>query len=147
MSNIVFDTLKSEYIPSLTELENLCFTIPWTKAMFEGDINNKNAFYVLALHNKKVVAYCGLYKVLDEADITNIAVLPDFRRRGIADEVLKRIFDHCLSCGITKITLEVRESNVSAINLYTKNGFVPVGSRKNYYSDNGETAILMTKHL
>ena len=147
MNDIVFDSLKHEYIQSLTELENLCFSVPWTKAMVEGDIINKNAFYVLAVADGRVVAYCGLYKVLDEADITNIAVLPEYRRKGIAKALLGRIFNHCLNENITKITIEVRESNISAISLYEKIGFIPVGARKNYYSDNGETAILMTKHI
>lgn len=145
MNNIIFDNLKPEYLDSLVDLEKICFTVPWSRNLFENDISNPLAYYVLAVFNNKVIGYCGLYKVLDEADITNIAVHPDFRGSGIAQMLLDNIFEHCMLNGIIKITLEVRESNKKAINLYNKKGFKVVGKRKNYYSDNRETAILMTK--
>ena len=145
MNDIIFDSLRLEYIDSLFDLENICFTIPWSKKLFENDIINPLAYYVLAVSNSKVIGYCGLYKVLDEADITNIAVHPDYRGRGIAQTMLDNVVEHCKQNKIKKITLEVRKSNINAINLYNKNGFKVVGERKNYYSDNHETAILMTK--
>ncbi len=145
MNNIVFDSLKPEYLDSLSDLEKICFTVPWSRNLFENDISNPMAYYVLAVLNNKVIGYCGLYKVLDEADITNIAVHPDFRGNGLAQMLLDNIFEHCKLSRISKITLEVRESNKKAINLYNKKGFRVVGERKNYYSDNRETAILMTK--
>lgn len=147
MHNIIFDSLKDIYLDSLFELEKICFSVPWSKNLFKNDITNNNAFYVLAVDNNKVIAYCGLYKVLDEADITNIAVHPEYRRKGIATKILNIIFKHCCDNNISKITLEVRQSNENAINLYKNNGFVIVGERKKYYSDNGETAILMTKQI
>lgn len=145
MNDIIFDSLKPKYLDSLSALEKMCFSIPWSRKLFENDISNKNAHYVLAVLNDKVIGYCGLYKVLDEADITNIAVHPKFRRQGLAGRILQNIIEHCKLNKITKITLEVRESNISAINLYKKNDFKVVGERKNYYSDNRETAILMTR--
>ncbi|MBQ6895305.1 MAG: ribosomal protein S18-alanine N-acetyltransferase [Clostridia bacterium] len=145
MNNIFFDKLKEEYLDSLTELENKCFSIPWSRKLFEGDISNDKAYYVLVVSDNRVIGYGGLYKVLNEADITNIAVHPDFRRQGLADKILLDIFNHCKSNGIKKIHLEVRESNIPAIRLYEKRGFVKLGERKNYYSDNHETAILMTR--
>lgn len=145
MDNIFFDKLKEEYLDSLTELESKCFSIPWSRKLFEGDISNDKAYYVLAVSADRVIGYGGLYKVLDEADITNIAVHPDFRRQGLADKILTEIFNHCKSNGITSIHLEVRESNIPAIRLYEKRGFVRLGERKNYYSDNHETALLMIK--
>ena len=145
MNDIIFDNLKPQYLDSLTELEKTCFSVPWSRKLFENDISNKNAYYVLAVLNGKVIGYCGLYKVLDEADITNIAVHPEFRRQGLAGRILENIIKHCELNKIAKITLEVRKSNINAINLYTKKGFIVVGERKNYYSDNHETAILMTR--
>ncbi len=147
MNNIVLDSLKIQYIESLVDLENLCFKIPWTKNMFLGDVKNPNAYYILVLNNSKVIAYCGLYKVLDESSITNIAVHPDFRKKGLAKLMLSNVVKHCMDNNISSITLEVRESNTNAINLYSNNGFKIVGKRKNYYADNHETAILMTKYL
>lgn len=147
MNNLIFDTLKPKYLDSLCELENICFTIPWTKNMFKGDISNPKAFYVLAVIDNTVVGYCGLYKVLDEGSITNIAVHPDYRKHGLGKELLNRIFEHCKINDLSFVTLEVRESNANAISLYNKNGFKVVGKRNNYYSDNKETAILMTKYI
>ena len=147
MINIIFDELKPEYIESLTELENECFTVPWSKELFKNDLKNNNAFYILAIANDKVVAYGGMYSVLDEADITNIAVHPLYRKQGIASTILNKMFEYCINKNISKIMLEVRESNINALNLYKNNGFKIVGERKKYYSDNGETAILMTKYM
>ena len=109
MNDIIFDSLRLEYIDSLFDLENICFTIPWSKKLFENDIINPLAYYVLAVSNSKVIGYCGLYKVLDEADITNIAVHPDYRGRGIAQTMLDNVVEHCKQNKIKKITLEVRK--------------------------------------
>jgi len=147
MKNIKLDILKNEYIDSLIELENLCFSIPWTKQMFAQDVSKTDAYYVVALDGQKVVGYCGLYKVLDQADITNIAVHPDYRKKGLASLMLDNIIKYCTNCTLSFITLEVRQSNQSAINLYKKYGFNEVGLRKNYYADNHENAILMTKYI
>ena len=108
MNDIIFDSLKPKYLDSLSALEKMCFSIPWSRKLFENDISNKNAHYVLAVLNDKVIGYCGLYKVLDEADITNIAVHPEFRRQGLAGRILQNIIEHCKLNKITKITLEVR---------------------------------------
>ena len=93
MNNVIFDKLKPEYIDSLSELENKCFTVPWSKELFKNDLNNNNAFYVLAISDGNVVAYGGMYTVLDEADITNIAVHPLYRKQGIASTILNKMFE------------------------------------------------------
>lgn len=147
MNNIILDNLKTKYLDSLVELENKCFKIPWSKNMFLGDVDNPNAYYILIINDDRVIGYCGLYRVLDESSITNIAVHPDFRKKGLATLMLRNIFEYCLKASISFVTLEVRESNTDAIKLYMDNGFEIVGERKNYYADNRETAILMTKYL
>lgn len=147
MNNIFLDNLKTKYLDSLVELENKCFKIPWSKNMFLGDVDNPNAYYILIINDDRVIGYCGLYRVLDESSITNIAVHPDFRKKGLATLMLRNIFEYCLKASISFVTLEVRESNTDAIKLYMDNGFEIVGERKNYYADNRETAILMTKYL
>lgn len=147
MNNLTFVSLKEEYLDSLKELEDICFTGGWSRNMFKNDITNSNAHYVLCTDNENVIAYCGLYAVLDEADITNIAVHPDYRKKGVATQILNKVFAYCIENSITTLNLEVRKSNVNAINLYKKNGFLIVGERKNYYSDNHEDAYLMTKHI
>ena len=146
MKSLYFDSLKKEYLDSLKSLEDLCFTSGWSRKMFEADITNPNAYYVLCIDGENVIGYCGLYSVLDEADITNIAVHPDYRKKGIATQILHKIFNYCNEKSITNLNLEVRKSNINAIKLYEKNGFEIVGIRKNYYPDNREDAYLMTKH-
>lgn len=145
--NINYEQMTEEHTAALSELDRICFTVPWSKALFDGELQNPNAYYVVATDCAKPVGYCGIQTVLDEGDITNIAVLPDYRKSGIASTLLEKITDYAISKDISFITLEVRESNINAIKLYEKFGFELVGKRKNYYPDNRETALLMTKQL
>ena len=138
--------LTEEYIESLVGLEKLCFDEPWTKGMFMGDLLSEYTCYFAAIDDDdKVIGYVGMWISVDEGQITNVAVHPDFRRKNVATELLSRLFDICSERGLESITLEVRESNEKAINLYEKNGFSPVGMRKNYYKNPTENAVLMTK--
>lgn len=144
---IKYVRLEEKYLDSLCEADKVCFKVNWSRNLFEQEITNDKAYYILALNEENVVGYGGLNYVLDEGYITNIAVIPKFRNMGIASELLKYIEEYAKGIELEFITLEVRESNLSAINLYNKFGFERVGMRKNYYSDNRETAILMTKTL
>ncbi len=145
--NISYVKMTEEHTEALARLDKICFTVPWSKALFDGELKNPNAHYLVATSIGEPVGYCGIHTVLDEGDITNIAVLPDYRKSGIASALLEGIIEYALSENISFITLEVRESNINAIKLYEKFGFELVGERKNYYPDNRETALLMTKHL
>lgn len=145
--NIRFDTLKEEYLDKIASLDKLCFTIPWSKELFSSEIENPNAHYILAFDDDILIGYCGLISVVGEGSITNIAVNPSYRKMGIATKILEKIISHGENENLEFITLEVRESNINAIELYEKFGFVKVGARKDYYADNHETAILMTKYL
>lgn len=144
---IVYTELTETYIDGITELDRLCFTVPWSRNLFLSELHSNNAFYILALHNDRVIGYCGMNFVCGEGSITNIAVHPEYRKNGIASALLERIISFSVGENLEFITLEVRESNINAITLYEKYGFLRVGSRKNYYSDNHETALLMTKEL
>ena len=145
--NIHYDTLKEEYLDAITNLDKLCFSIPWSKNLFESELASSLARYVLALDGESVVGSCGIQSVAGEGSITNIAVHPAYRNQGIASALLEQIIDYARAQKLDFITLEVRESNINAINLYTKYGFELVGSRKGYYADNHETALLMTKQF
>jgi len=144
---IVYTELTETYIDGITELDRLCFTVPWSRNLFLSELHSNNAFYILALHNDRVIGYCGINYVCGEGSITNIAVHPDYRKKGLASLMLDNIIKYCTNCTLSFITLEVRQSNQSAINLYKKYGFNEVGLRKNYYADNHENAILMTKYI
>ena len=105
-----------------------------------------NAHYTVAICDGKVVGYVGIVCVAVEGSITNIAVHPDYRNHGIATCLLDMILNFADENELEFVTLEVRESNINAIHLYEKFGFETVGKRKNYYSDNHEAALLMTKY-
>lgn len=140
----VLKELQEEDIDSIVEIEHLCFATPWSRQSFFSELHdNPIARYVVAHVEGRVAAYGGAWVVLDEAQVTNIAVHPDFRRQGIANSVLRRLKDVCIEAGASVMLLEVRPSNKAAQALYWQHGFVPVGIRKNYYYDNGESALIM----
>ena len=119
-----------------------------TSLYIEEIINKKSSHKVFAAFRcEKVAGFLILSTVLDEAEILEVAVAGNFRRNGIASELMEEIFDWCGKNGISQIFLEVRESNTAATNYYEKFGFVKNGFRKNYYRDPSENAVLMSKKL
>lgn len=139
--------MESVHIESILEMENLSFSIPWTGKMFLDELSNDKAFYFIALTNNRVIGYAGLWAVLDEGQITNIAVHPDYRKQGIGKCLMNKLVDICYGKGVIALTLEVRKGNLPAIMLYEGLGFVVEGIRKAYYADNGEDALIMWKKL
>ena len=127
-------------------MERLCFTLPWPRGAFEGELTqNAMARYLVAEIDGHVAGYAGIWLIFDEGHITNIAVHPDFQRRGVASALLQRILSNAKACRIESCTLEVRRSNLAAQKLYEKYGFLPEGVRKGYYTDNKEDALLYWK--
>ena len=108
--------------------------------MFEEEFKSSLTSYFIAVDSETVVGYAGLWKVVDEGQITNIAVSPQYRRQGIANRLINELIER--SPDIKSYTLEVRESNTAARTLYENLSFKAVGLRKGYYSDNGENAVL-----
>lgn len=142
--NLVVRQAEIRDIKPMAAMDALCFTTPWSEASFDKEIReNRLAFYIVAEIGDRLVGYAGLWCVGDEGHITNVAVHPDFRRRGIGQALISVLLSHTITNGIRSHTLEVRASNNAAISLYTKFGFEPAGRRKNYYEDNGEDAIIM----
>ena len=134
---------ERDIIP-MAEMDILCFSAPWSEESFRKEItDNHLAFYIVAEISGRMVGYAGLWGIVDEGHITNVAVHPDFRRKGIGEALITVLLSHTRENGILSHTLEVRASNDAAISLYLKFGFVPAGLRKNYYEDNGEDAIIM----
>ncbi len=144
---IIIDNIKQEYIDGICEVENKSFAIAWSKKSFEAELKNENAVYRIAVSDGAVVGYGGFWRVLDEGDITNIAVLPEFRRCGVASRIMESLIKYCRQNGISKLTLEVRKSNTAAKQLYSKYGFKEIGFRKSYYADNHEDALIMALDL
>jgi ribosomal-protein-alanine N-acetyltransferase len=138
--------VSRKLLPAIAEIERQCFSTPWSEAMLATQLKDGHIF-LAAVENGSPVGYVGLAYVLDEGYISNIAVSPLYRRRGIASALLTELEKRSRALELTFMTLEVRAGNASAIALYAKHGFVPVGHRKNYYENPREDAILMTLEL
>lgn len=133
-------------IKVLAAIEAACFSSPWKESSFRDSLENSNTVwrFFLIKDGDVPVGYGGLYSVIDEAFVTNIAVMPDFRRKGVASVILKNIISYCRKSNIKKIMLEVRVSNNAAVSLYRKFGFAVDGVSKNHYSAPTEDAFLMS---
>jgi ribosomal-protein-alanine N-acetyltransferase len=132
----------------LAELDLKCFAIPWSEASFAADLADlEKAFYLAWEFEGKLVGYGGYWRVLDEGEIMNIAVAPEWRRRGLAAGLLQGLIRQAEIEQLRCLTLEVREGNLAARALYNRHGFVEVGLRRNYYADNNENAIIMLKNI
>lgn len=116
----------------------------WSRDSFFGELSNELAHYYSAFsENGELIGYAGSWRILDEAHITTLAVKPEFRRKKIGEALLHKILEDCYNNEIKYITLEVRVSNVPAIKLYEKYGFNSLGTRKGYYQNNNEDALIM----
>ena len=133
-------------LESITPILETDFDDFWNYNVFKSELENKNSKYLVAKINNKIVGFAGFIPVLDEADISNIVVRKDCRGKKIGSLLLKSLINLATSMNIKILNLEVRKSNVSAINLYEKFGFEVCGIRKKYYN-NVEDAILMKKVL
>lgn len=127
----------------LAELDKICFSTPWSKQSFSEETKNSLATYLLAKADGKIVGYCGFWRVSGEAQVTNIAVLPEYRRQKIAQNLVEKMLELCEED--EQIVLEVRESNFAAISLYEKLGFTKEGIRKRFYHDPIEDGITMLR--
>lgn len=128
-------------------LEEMAFSMPWHKESFVEMIENKDALYLVADDEQSgVIGCCGVRSIVGEGDITNVVVHPDFRQKGVAYEMLTQLLWRGeQDFGIKEFTLEVRYSNIGAIHLYEKLGFVSEGIRKNFYEEPVEDALIMWK--
>lgn len=125
----------------LTDFDNF-----WNYNIFRDELKNENSKYIMAKFDNEIVGFAGIWKVQDEAHITNIVTKKSFRNKGIATLLLKSLIDICKKQNnINSLTLEVNENNIIAQNLYKNQNFNIIGKRKKYYKDN--SAIIMTLSL
>lgn len=142
----VIGLLGLEDVDDLVAIEEACFPIPWSRESIVRELlYNRVASYVGYKVEGRLVGYAGIWIIADEGHITNLAVLPDYRRQGIGSSVLEALIDLARRANVLLLTLEVRRSNQVAQRLYLKTGFRMVGVRKQYYSDNLEDALVMVK--
>jgi ribosomal-protein-alanine N-acetyltransferase len=132
-------------IPAVHRIEKASFPTPWPIYAFQQELeSNRLARYLVASVGDELVAYAGLWLLVDEVHVTTFAVMPDWRERGIGARLLMAVLRLAGEMRASVATLEVRLSNNAARRLYEKFGFRPVGIRPRYYSDNGEDALIMT---
>ena len=133
------------HVKQIAKLEQICFSMPWTEDCIKSQMPDDRHIFIVAVEDDEVLGYVGMAYIIDEGYISNVAVAPEYRRKGIADALMLELFRRSNELKLSFVTLEVRESNMPAISLYEKYDFSPVGRRKNYYDFPKEDAILMTK--
>jgi len=140
--------MRIEDIPSIVAIEEVSFSNPWRAESFLSELNNNRVarYYCLEI-NERVVGYMGVWLIINEAHITNVAIWPGCRGQGWGEYLMRHVMRELKKIGLMSITLEVRVSNTIAQNLYTKLGFKAAGIRRKYYSDNKEDAIIMWAKL
>ncbi|MBE7020605.1 MAG: ribosomal-protein-alanine N-acetyltransferase [Ruminococcaceae bacterium] len=139
--NYKISPLSYENIDGVFSVELTSFENPWSKQAFIDEINNPLARYFVLENENEVIGYAGLWHIIDEGHITNIAVKPAFRGQGLSKLLMNELVDYYKSNSLVFLTLEVRESNLVARRLYESYGFKIIGERKKYYQNN-ETAVL-----
>ena len=135
--------MKETDINQVLEISSLSLKESWSMASFINELSNPLARYLIAEKGNKILGFAGVWIIVDEGHITNIAVHPKYRGYGIGKELLSSMIDYAKEWQINSFTLEVRPSNIIAQNLYNKFQFKEEGIRKNYYADNNEDAIIM----
>lgn len=147
-SEVQVRKMTLEDVDRILEIEHLSFTLPWSREAFQMELtSNHFAHYLVVERDGLVIAYGGMWVIIDEAHITNIAVHPDFRGRRLGDRLMRELIARSLVHGAERMTLEVRVSNTVAQRLYEKLGFESHGIRKGYYTDNNEDAMIMWAEL
>ena len=141
--------MTADHLEELEKLERICFSRPWSRKMLAEELENQCAAFLVAEDSVsgRVLGYAGLMVVADEGYITNVAVFPEYRRQGIAAQILQVFVQFAEANRLAFLTLEVRPSNAAAIALYQGFGFEEVGRRKNYYGLPKEDALILTKYF
>lgn len=132
-------------VPQVAELEKLCFSQPWSEKSVAGELDNPLALWLVAMEGDCLAGYVGSQTVMDETDMMNLAVAPQFRRQGVGETLVNALTASLKELGSRCLTLEVRDSNGPARALYAKLGFVEVGRRRGYYRDPREDALILRK--
>ena len=136
--------MTAEHVTSVAELEKICFgTEAWSEKSVTSELTNALSLWLVADDNGRVAGYVGSQTVMDETDMMNVAVHPDYRKQGIATALIVGLVEELRKKGSHCLTLEVRASNENAISLYRKLDFQQIGLRKNYYHNPKEDALIL----
>ena len=137
--------MNAAHVSQVAALEKICFADPWSEMSIASELQNLWAYWLVAVNGDQVAGYIGSQSSIDEADVMNVAVHPDYRRQGIAESLIEALVAELKNRSIHSLTLEVRASNAPAISLYEKQGFAQVGCRRNYYRNPKEDALILRK--
>jgi ribosomal-protein-alanine N-acetyltransferase len=137
--------LNDNHVEAIARLEKVCFSDPWSANSIASEVYNPLSLWLVALEDEHLIGYVGSQSVLGWADMMNLAVDPDHRRLGVAEQLVLELIRQLKENQVTCLTLEVRLSNTSAISLYTKLGFCKVGRRPGYYHNPREDALILRK--
>lgn len=137
--------MEADHVAQVAQLEALCFSDPWSETSVASELTNPLSCWLVSLENDRVTGYVGSQTVVGETDMMNIAVHPDFRRRGIAETLVIALVEELKTLESRCLTLEVRASNESAQKLYEKLGFSQIGRRPKYYRNPREDALILRK--
>ena len=145
---LTIEPMTTTHLDAVFEIEKSTFSVPWTFESLRDEVTkNKMAFYFIAKLNDEIVGYAGLWHVINEGHITNIAVAEEHRRKGVGTALVERLITLAGEKEMIGLTLEVRFGNAEAQRLYMRYGFYTAGIRKNYYAETKEDAIIMWKDL
>ena len=137
--------MTAREVPQVAELEKLCFAMPWSEKSVAGELDNPLALWLVAMDGESLAGYVGSQTVMDETDMMNLAVTPQFRRQGVGEALVNALVASLKEMGSRCLTLEVRDSNGPARALYAKLGFREIGRRRGYYRDPREDAFILRK--
>ena len=137
--------MNESHIQPIAELEKICFTDPWSENSIRTELGNALSLWIVAEEEGNLAGYVGSQSVLGWADMMNLAVAPDYRRQGIGEKLVEELIFRLKANNVTCLTLEVRQSNIPAIQLYQKMGFTEVGRRPGYYHKPREDALILRK--
>lgn len=144
---MIIINMTQAHVQAIAQMEKLCFSDPWSEKSVESELSCRLSCWLVALEGDTLIGYVGSQTVLEETDMMNLAVHPEFRRRGIGEKLVAALEDVLRQRGSKALTLEVRASNAPAIALYEKLGFQQVGRRPNYYRNPREDAYILRKTL
>ena len=145
MSEIIVRKMQPEDLLQVCEIEKDNFSLPWSEKSFLESMERNDTVFLVALNGEEVAGYLGCYCVAGEGEITNVAVKSSYRRQGIGGKLLETLYKEAKALHTQEFFLEVRESNEAAIGLYSRQGFVKEGVRKNFYEKPVENAVIMWK--
>lgn len=137
--------MNENHVASVAALEKVCFSDPWSEKSVASELNNELSLWLVAMEGETLTGYVGSQSVMDEADMMNVAVVPEYRRQGIAEALILALITALKERNVKSLALEVRASNESAQKLYEKLGFSQVGRRPRYYYHPTEDALILRK--